>query len=39
MGETIAQIDKVTVAASLVRKQNRKEADRFDFSLRDVVIL
>ncbi len=39
MGETIAQIDKVTVAASLVRKQNKKEADRFDFSLRDVVVL
>jgi hypothetical protein len=39
LGDTIAQIDKITVAASLVRRQNKKEADRFDFSLQDVVVL
>lgn len=39
MGDTIAQIDKVSVAASLLRKPNKKEPDRFDFILRDVVVL
>lgn len=39
MGETIAQIDKVSVAASLLRKPNKREPDRFDFVLRDVVVL
>lgn len=39
MGETIAQIDKISVATSLVRRQNKKEPDRFDFNLRDVVVL
>jgi len=39
LGDTIAQIDKISVAASLLRKQNKKEPDRFDFSLRDVVVL
>lgn len=39
LGETIAQINKVSVAASLGRRPNKKEPDRFDFKLTDVVIL
>lgn len=39
MGETIAQINKVSVAASLVRRVDKKDADRFNFNLKDVVIL
>jgi len=29
----------VTVAASLIRKQDRKDPERFNFSLKDVVVL
>ena len=39
MGQTIASIDKVSVAATLVRKQDKKDKERFNFSLRDVVVL
>jgi hypothetical protein len=39
MGETIAQIDKVSVGASLTRRADKKDADRFNFTLKDVVIL
>jgi hypothetical protein len=39
MGETIAQINKVSVAASLTRRVDKKDADRFNFSLKDVVVL
>ena len=39
MGETIASIDKITVAASLKRRKNKKDPDRFDFNLSDVVVL
>ena len=39
VGEAIAQIDSITVAASLTRKRNKKDADRFDFRLSDVVVL
>ena len=39
MGEVLNQINKVSVAASLVRKQDRKDQERFNFSLRDVVVL
>ncbi len=39
MGETIAQINKVSVAASLSRRVDKKDADRFNFSLKDVVVL
>jgi len=39
MGETIAQINQVCIAATLTRKQNKKDEDRFDFSLKDVVVL
>ena len=38
-GETIAAIDKVSVAATLIRKKDKKDADRWNFSLKDVVIL
>lgn len=39
MGETIAQINKISVAASLVRRQDKKDPERFNFNLRDVVVL
>lgn len=39
IGETISQINKVSVAATLVRRIDKKDADRFQFSLSDVVIL
>ena len=39
MGETIAQIDQVSVAATLVRRANPKESERFNFNLKDVTIL
>lgn len=39
MGETIAHIHQVSVAATLVRRVNKKEPDRFDFNLKDVTIL
>jgi hypothetical protein len=39
MGETLAQIQSISVAATLVRKVNKKEPDRFDFSVKDVVVL
>jgi hypothetical protein len=39
LGETIAQINKVSVAASLQRSQDKKDAERFNFRLRDVVVL
>lgn len=39
MGDTIAQINKVSVAASLSRRVDKKDPDRFNFSLKDVVIL
>ena len=39
MGAAIASIDKVSVAATLVRKQDKKDKERFNFALRDVVIL
>lgn len=39
MGDTIAQIDKITVAATLTRKRDKKDADRWVFSLKDVTVL
>jgi hypothetical protein len=39
MGDTIAQISKISVAASLTRRVDKKDADRFNFNLKDVVIL
>lgn len=37
--EVLAQIDKVSIAASLTRTRDKKEPDRFNFRLADVVIL
>lgn len=39
IGETIANINKVSIAASLVRRQDKKDEDRYRFALKDVVIL
>jgi hypothetical protein len=39
LGETIGNINKVTVAASLVRRQDKKDEDRYRFALKDVVVL
>ena len=39
IGETLQAINKVTVAASLIRKKDRKDPERFNFSLKDVVVL
>lgn len=39
LGDVLKEINKVSVAASLVRKQDRKDPERFNFSLRDVVVL
>ena len=39
VGETIGNINKITIAANLVRRQDRKDEDRYRFALKDVVIL
>jgi hypothetical protein len=39
IGNTIAKINKVSVAATLVRRRNKKDEDRWDFNLKDVVVL
>lgn len=39
MGDTIGAIDKVSIAATLVRKKDKRDADRWNFNLKDVVIL
>lgn len=39
MGDTIAAINKVSVAATLTRKKDKRDADRWNFSLKDVVVL
>ena len=39
LGESLQAISEVTVAASLIRKQDRKDPERFNFSLKDVVVL
>jgi hypothetical protein len=39
MGDTIAQINKISVAASLTRRVDKRDADRFNFNLKDVVVL
>lgn len=39
MGDTIAQIDKISVAASLVRRKDKKDPDRWNFNIKDVVVL
>jgi len=35
----LESINKVSIAASLVRVADKKEADRFNFRLSDVIIL
>jgi len=39
MGDTMAQIDKISVAASLARRKDKKDPDRWNFSIKDVVVL
>jgi hypothetical protein len=39
MGDTIAQIDKVSVAATLTRRKDKKDPDRWNFNTKNVVIL
>lgn len=39
IGEALQAINKVSVAASLIRKVDRKDPERFNFSLKDVVVL
>lgn len=39
MGDTITAIKDVSVAASLVRRINKKDKERYDFNLKDVVVL
>ena len=39
MGDTIAQIDKISVAASLARRKDKRDPDRWNFSIKDVVVL
>lgn len=39
VGDTLAQINKVTIAASLTRRPDRKDPERMNFSLKDVVVL
>ncbi len=38
-GALLEQINNVSIAASLVRKANKAEPDRFEFNLKDVVVL
>lgn len=37
--EVLGSIDKVSVAASLVRTVDKRDADRFNFRLSDVIVL
>lgn len=39
IGDTLAVINEVVVAASLTRRPDRKDPERMNFSLKDVVIL
>lgn len=39
VGETMANINKVAIAASLVRRQDKREEDRYRFALKDVIVL
>ena len=39
IGEALQAINKVTVAASLIRKVDKRDPERFNFSLKDVVVL
>ena len=37
--EVLASINKVAIAATLTRKRDKKDQERFNFSLKDVIIL
>lgn len=39
LGDTIAAIDRISVAASLSRRKDKRDADRWNFSIKDVVVL
>lgn len=39
MGESIAAINQVDIAATLVRRADKSDPERFNFSLKDVIIL
>lgn len=39
MGETLGQIDGISVAASLSRTKDKKDAERFNFRLKNVTVL
>lgn len=39
IGETVRMIDKVTIAAELVRRPDRNDPERHRFSLKNVVVL
>lgn len=39
VGETIQQIQKIVVAAELVRRVDKKDPERFNFSLKNVTVL
>jgi hypothetical protein len=37
--DVLANIDKVSIAASLVRVKDKNDSDRFNFRLSDVIVL
>jgi hypothetical protein len=39
MGESIAAINAVDIAATLVRRPDRSDPERFNFTLKDVIVL
>lgn len=39
IGACIGHINQISIAASLVRRQDKKDEDRYRFALKDVVIL
>lgn len=39
IGDTLAAIQQVSVAATLVRRPNKKDPERMDFNVKDVVVL
>lgn len=39
VGETIQQIQKIVVAAELVRRVDKKDPERFNFTLKNVTVL
>lgn len=39
IGDTLAAIQQVSVAATLVRRQDKKDPERMNFNVKDVVVL